>query len=837
MTTREKLHLICNAHIDPVWLWEWQEGAAEAISTFRVAAELCEQFEGFMFNHNEVILYQWVEEFEPALFKRIQKLVKAGKWHIMGGWYLQPDCNMPSGEAFVRQILLGRRYFWEKFGVEPRTAINFDPFGHSRGLVQIMAKAGYDSYLFCRPDQTDCPLPGEDFEWVGFDGSTVTGHRSLEWYNSSLGGAARKVTDWLEKNPPVDGGVGLLLWGVGNHGGGPSRLDVENLKALIEEYQKSGSVEIAHSSPEAYFEELRQAKEPLPRFEAALNSWAPGCYTSQVRIKQRHRLLENELFMTEKMSSQAAIQGLLPYPATDFQSVMQDLAFAEFHDILPGSSVQPVEEAALRLMDHGLEILSRLKTRTFFALAGGQLKAEEGTIPILAYNPHPYIVEQVFECEFQRSDPNWKDEFSYPHLYQGDREVPCQAEHELSNLSLDWRKRAVFKAQLQPSQMNRFDCRLEVIPARPKPELPEEEGCFIFKTAELEILVNRRTGLVDRYRVNGIDYLETGAFLPLVMEDNEDPWGSTVQSFRQQAGAFELMNVETATRFSGVTEQLAPVRVIEDGPVRSVVEAVFSYGDSRICQRYKLPKQGTEIELEIIVFWNEKSRMLKLSVPSTLREPDVRYLGQVAFGVEGLAQTGREVVAQKWTGLFDRAATGRSLSCINDGSYGSDCKDGEIRLSLMRSAAYSSLPIFDRPLMAQDRFTGRIDQGERHFHFWLNAGLAGKRMAHIDREALAHNEKPYALSFFPAGFGEKSAPVLTLGDEVVQLSAFKRAFDSEDEFIVRLFEPTGQARTTTLRSRFWGWEHKVGLKPFELKTFRLNSRKIWEVSLLENRDL
>ena len=139
--------------------------------------------------------------------------------------------------------------------------------------------------------------------------------------------------------------------------------------------------------------------------------------------------------------------------------------------------------------------------------------------------------------------------------------------------------------------------------------------------------------------------------------------------------------------------------------------------------------------------------MLKLSVPSTLREPDVRYLGQVAFGVEELAQTGREVVAQKWTGLFDRAVTGRSISCINEGSYGSDCKDGEIRLSLIRSAAYSSLPIFDRPLMAQDRFTGRIDQGERHFHFWFNAGPAAERVAHIDREALAHNEKPYALSF------------------------------------------------------------------------------------------
>ena len=138
------VHLVCNAHIDPVWLWEWEEGAATAISTFRVAADLCEKFDDFVFNHNEAILYQWVEEYEPALFKRIQDLVARGKWHIMGGWYLQPDCNLPSGESFVRQIILGRNYFEDKFNVRPSTAINFDPFGHSRGLVQIMAKAGYD---------------------------------------------------------------------------------------------------------------------------------------------------------------------------------------------------------------------------------------------------------------------------------------------------------------------------------------------------------------------------------------------------------------------------------------------------------------------------------------------------------------------------------------------------------------------------------------------------------------------------------------------------------------------------------------------------------------------
>ena len=185
MTTPEKrtVHLICNAHLDPVWLWEWEEGAAAAISTFRTAADLCEQFGAFVFNHNEVILYRWVEEFEPELFARIQRLVGEGRWHIMGGWYLQPDCNLPSGESFVRQALLGRQYFAEKFSARPTTAINFDPFGHTRGLVQILARSGYDSYLFCRPGEEECPLPGrpdQPFQWEGYDGSRVLGGGYIE---------------------------------------------------------------------------------------------------------------------------------------------------------------------------------------------------------------------------------------------------------------------------------------------------------------------------------------------------------------------------------------------------------------------------------------------------------------------------------------------------------------------------------------------------------------------------------------------------------------------------------------------------------------------------------
>ena len=190
---KKSVFLLCSAHIDPVWLWPREEGVTEALATFETAARFCREYDGFVFNHNEALLYEWVERYDPELFAQIQSLVREGRWHIMGGWYLQPDCNMPSGESIVRQILEGRRYFWEKFGVSPRTAINFDSFGHSRGLAQILKKAGYDSYIVCRPGENDFPTPASDFLWEGYDGSQVLVHRTVDGYQSGYGKAGLKA--------------------------------------------------------------------------------------------------------------------------------------------------------------------------------------------------------------------------------------------------------------------------------------------------------------------------------------------------------------------------------------------------------------------------------------------------------------------------------------------------------------------------------------------------------------------------------------------------------------------------------------------------------------------
>jgi alpha-mannosidase len=316
------------------------------------------------------------------------------------------------------------------------------------------------------------------------------------------------------------------------------------------------------------------------------------------------------------------------------------------------------------------------------------------------------------------------------------------------------------------------------------------------------------------------------------MKDDEDPWGMRVKSFRKLAGRFKLMSRTEGTAFSGVSQDILPsVRVIEDGDVRTVVEAVMRYGDSFICQHYKLPKRGTEIEVQTRVHWNEKDKMLKLSIPTRCR--GAAYIGQTAYGIADLPADGNEAVAQKWVAAVDKKAN-KAVTVINDGIYGSGFANGELRLSLMRSPAFSGHPFWDRLIVVQDRYLPRIDQGERLYRFWFDAGQVRRRLDAVDREALVRNEKPFALSFYPPGQGKKPKAGPSLSDNVVQITAMKYAENGRD-IIVRLFEPTGRKRTTTLRLPFVPMNLKVALKGFEIKTLKITPRtkKVAEVNLLE----
>lgn len=829
---KKRVHLISNAHLDPTWQWEWEEGAAEAVSTYRAAAQLCEEYGEYVFCHNEAILYEWVREYEPALFKKIRELVALGKWHIMGGWYIQPDCNMPSGEGFVRQSLYGLNYFKENFDVRPRTAVNFDSFGHSRGLVQIFAKSGYDSYIFSRPDESFCHLESDLFRWVGYDNSSVMAYRTREGYGNNLGQAVNKIKGTLKLRENEE--LCLCLWGMGNHGGGASHQDIQDIAEFKKEMSDEG-IEILHSNPEAFFSELKNRGRVLPEHKGDLNLWAPGCYTSQIRIKQKYRDLENMFFSAEKMCTAASMNGLLNYPHNEFNEALLDMLTAQFHDYLPGSSIQPVEEMGIRKLDHGIEIMTRVRARAFFALAGGQAAAAGDEIPILVFNPHPYEIETDIECEFMLWIQNWSDKFYYPAVYdEAGTLCPSQPEKENSSIPLDWRKRVAFHCTLSPSSMSRFNCKFTLIPmdgvSKPVSTALSSTTHFIFDNGVMHVEINRMTGLCDKYIVNGKNYLKPGAFTLDVIKDNFDPWGMTVTEFRNKTGEFILLSEKEGSLFSGHEEHIIPsVRVIENGDVRTVIEAVFGYNLSRAVVRYKLSKTGSSADIEIRLLWNEKQRMVKLAIPAAFS--DVECLGQVAYGTESLPVTGRENVSQKFIVMHNDQD---AFSVFNDGIYGSSAEDGQLKLTLVRSASYTAHPLGpDRPVMPRDRFMPYIDQGERTYNFKITAGSFPEIIENAGKHALAYNEKPAVLSFYPCGEGKRPLPGAVIHGRGIEMSALKHAEKEENTYIMRLFNPSDKDIETDINLPALNIQSKFKIPSYQFVTYKIENEEIYECSLTE----
>lgn len=151
----KKFHLIGNAHIDPVWLWNWQSGYSEVLATFRSALDRMNEYPDFKFTSACSVYYKWIEESDPETFLEIKRRVDEGRWEIVGGWAIQPDCNIPSGESFARHALLSKRYFMEKFGVDIKTGYNVDSFGHNASLPKILKASGIDNYIFMRPSEKE----------------------------------------------------------------------------------------------------------------------------------------------------------------------------------------------------------------------------------------------------------------------------------------------------------------------------------------------------------------------------------------------------------------------------------------------------------------------------------------------------------------------------------------------------------------------------------------------------------------------------------------------------------------------------------------------------------
>lgn len=736
----------------------------------------------------------------------------------MGGWYLQPDCNMPSGESIIRQIKSGFNYFSEKFpgSVRPKAAINFDSFGHSRGLVQILNDAGYSGYVAARPDPD---AEDRNMVWKGFNDSEVIVYRVPNGYNTLLGQVDKKLEPFILKYSGME--TGLFLWGVGNHGGGPSRQDYRLIRDIQDKYPE---IEIVHSTPEAYFDEIKSRKKDFS-VAGELNYLMQGCYSSMIRIKQLHQKLENELYSAEKMATHTAVCGGRP-DWKALERAEEDLLFCEFHDILPGSCIKAAEEDAIVKLSHGIAETEKVKLAAFFQLASGEPKAAPGEYPIIVYNPHPFTVTETLECEFMLADQNWsQEEFFDVELFAKERRLVSQLEKEGSNIPLDWRKRVVFTLEMPPFSVNRVSAYTKLRPVTDKRAI-DVRDFFAFDNGDLHAVVSGTTGLIENLSLNGKDYLKQAGAVEII-KNTCDPWGFAYNQHKENLGRFDLLSETEAAKFAGVdSARLCPVRVIEDGEVRTVVEALFGFESSRVAVRYIFPKQGTEIEILLDLYNDLKDVKIKLRLATVFSS--AALLGKTAFGRNELPTDCNEVVAQEYVVLTDGC---HAVSVQNFGNYGLDSESGNLNLTLLNSSAYSAHPIGDRMIMRDDRFGARIDQGERHFRFVLNFSKSDTRLESVEKESMIKHQPPYVMNYFPTGNGNSCGSFLELTDKAISLVALRPA--ESDGFVVRLWNSVDAHRETLLDAGFYGVRENICFKPYEFKTFILRRGSLTLVNCLE----
>lgn len=797
---KKTVHLICNAHIDPIWQWDFQEGISAVLSTFRAAASLAQDYD-YIFCHNEVTVYKYVEQYAPILFEKIKKLVAEGKWHITGGWYLQPDCNMLSGESFVRQIKTGALYFKKKFGVTPKTGFNVDAFGHSRGIVQIMKKCGQDSLIVVRPYPYELKLENNLFWWEGFDGSKIKTLRSPNSYNTPLGDAASAIRDRIAAGKDDEL---CILWGVGNHGGGPSRKDLADIKQLAE---GEPNYDIVHSTPDKYFDGIA----PKETVSQSLRISMPGCYTSMSNVKQKHIQLENELYLTEIMCSVAALKGLMTYPENELNGVCEDMMTAEFHDVLPGSCVKAGEENGLGLLYHGYLDAVNLKTKAFFALCRQEKIAEPGELPIIVFNPNPYPVKDNLSCEFMLPDQNWSETEKYFVVVKdGEVTLPSQQIKEESVINLDWRKKVIFQGELPPLSIKRFSAYLEKRPVNKD----GFENRFIFESDNKYVEIDTSTGLLSSYRIDGVEYIKNG-FELFSFRDNEDPWAMSGFQKIRLGDCPEPFTL--SKKPSGTFEGMKSIQVIENGDIYLGVEAFFENKNSKARVEYIIYKNSADVDVNVTLLFGDINEIVKIAVPVCNGE---EALGQAPFGTEELYGDGRENVSQRFVAI---KKNDKYLTVLNNCLYGSHYENGTLYLSLVRGTTYCAHPIMDREIVPKNRYTKKMEQGEHNFSFRLTVS----KREELERKATEFNRKPYVVNVFPLGENENGKDFdFQLSNKNITLVALKKSEEKEG-YVFRLINNFGEEQNTKIKIN--AIEADAVFGKYEVKCFIFDGEKI-EVS-------
>jgi alpha-mannosidase len=787
--------LIGHAHIDLSWLWRWEESVLDvALQTFRGTLAQMDKMPGLTFAQSQPAVYDAVAKADPALFAAIREKIRQGTWVPVGGMWAEPDLNMPDGEALARQLLYGKRYFLETFGVDVKVGWNPDSFGHNWQLPQILAKAGIAYYVFgrCAPDNTPA------FWWQGKDGTKILCYVPQGWYNVSLADGIRDTLINAAKTSPLRDY--MILYGAGDHGGGPRDSDLESIRAMR---QDPAHPKLEFTTPEAFFKIVEGVGSQLPVVARELNFTFPACYTTQAAAKKANREMEGLLVTAEKFSALAAASGYRDYyPERDIDEAWKIVLRNQFHDILDGSSIGPVYEEALgyyaqarerarRALDFSLETISAsIDTRG----AGN---------PVVVYNPLAWDRSDIVTADLPFSS-----EGPFRVTDAKGVEVAAQAVKGVDKQGRP-AARLLFVAENVPSlgyKLFRIERRAAAKPARPVAVKAAGLENEFFRLA-VDSKTGRLTSLFDKSA--GREVLLAPAYLRAVADEPEN------------MSAWEL---GLKGLLAAVGEGGSRVEVAEAGPVRGVLRIRTAFRGSTFVQEIALTRGIPRVDIRVSGDWQERNVMIKAAFPLALKASSAEF--EIPYGSITRPTDGTEVPALRWIDVADESGA-YGVGILNDGKYGFDVKGSEAAVSLWHGPTYPD-PEADRGPQAAS-LSLFPHQGD-----W-KAGQTLRRAYEFNVPLLAHAPMAHAGSL------PVETSFVQAGPANVVLSALKKESGYyERGWIVRLYESEGRATEATLglpweviafevdlierplgKAIGQGKSLTVPLQPYEIKTLRL----------------
>src|ERR1035437_2189701 len=789
-----EFHLDGNAHIDAAWLWPWSETVDVVKRTFGTALQLMYEYPGYTFTQSAAAYNEGMADKYPDMNAEIAQRIKEGRWEIVGGMWVEPDLNMPDGESLVRQLLVGKRWFKQAYGVDVRIGWNPDSFGYTWQLPQIYKKRGVDYFVTQKMTWNDTnQLPFKLFWWESPDGSKVLAYFPHDYVNTSEN-PVRLAGDLKAAREHSPGLTEMLdLYSIGDHGGGPTRaiLDEsfhwEGQGHVTPKYEfgtaqsffSSVEKQIAPQSPSWNYQSIAKGYTPPPVVpeKVSIPTWKSELYfeyhrgvmTTQANLKANMRHSEEQVLNAEKWSSLAWLDGK-KYPAAEITEDWKKVLFNQFHDLAAGSGIGVIYRDAQKDYDVVRWSTNEISTGALQTVAEGidtESKSEK-RIPIVLFNPLGWTRSGDVTVNVQL--PASATQAAYPLVGNG--------AHTFATVLKRDAKTGVAALSIPAVDVPALGYKVVWVDpstgadaSAPKGTESESGKSLVLENQVIRVAVDRTTGCITSLfdKRSNFETLAAGAC------------GNELQTFKDTPKDYDAWNIDPGTLNQPMSLSASAATVSAEGT--TAVRVTRSWQGSKFVQTIWLRPDTDQVDIENDIDWHERHVLLKAAFPLAAASGFATY--EIPYGAIDRPTTRNntweqaqfEVPAMRWADLGDGK---HGMSLLNQTKYGYDAVGNMLRLTLLRS------PTWPDP---------KADQGHHHFHYALYPHTGTWKDALTVRHGWEYDYPLTAVvTTAHAGTLPAEHSFASVSPDNVVLTAVKKAED-EKGLIFRVYEWAGKSAT------------------------------------------